>query len=57
MKVIAVVIVGFFAVMGWHFTDVAEKPFWWKLWPVLSIVCIIAWVVGWVALNKNAKGK
>lgn len=57
MIVIAVVAVGFFAVMGWHFTDVAKKPFWWKFWPVLAVLCIVAWVAGWVFLKSKEKNK
>lgn len=55
LKVLAAVLIGFFAVMGWHFTDVAEKPFWWKFWPVLAVVCLIAWVGAWIFLNKRDK--
>ncbi len=57
MKVLAAVLIGFFAVMGWHFTDVAEKPFWWKFWPVLSVLCIVAWVGGWIFLRTKDKSK
>lgn len=55
MIVLAVVLIGFFAVMGWHFSDTAVKPFWWKAWPVISVACIAAWVIGWVFLSSKDK--
>lgn len=57
LKVLAVVLIGFFAVMGWHFTDVAEKPFWWKFWPILAVICAILWVAGWVYLSSKDRNK
>lgn len=55
--VLGVVIIGVFAVMGWHWTDTSTKPFWWKFWPVMAIICLIAWVGGWVFLSGKDKGK
>lgn len=57
LKVLAAVLIGFFAVMGWHFTDVAEKPFWWKFWPVLAVVCLVAWVGAWIFLKSKDNAK
>lgn len=53
LKVLAAVLIGFFAVMGWHFTDVANTPFWWKFWPVLAVICLVAWVGAWIYLSKK----
>lgn len=39
------------AVMGWHWTDLANTPFWWTAWVVIAIVSgvlfilLIRWVV------------
>jgi nicotinamide riboside transporter PnuC len=57
MKVILAVMVGFFAVMGVHFSEAANKPFWWKFWIVIAVVCIIGWVGGWVFLSSKDKNK
>lgn len=52
-----VVLAGVFAVMGWHWTDTAVKPFWWKFWPIIAIGGLVFWVVGWVVLNSKSKNK
>lgn len=49
----------FFAVMGEHFSEIANKPFWWKFWSALAVigwvVCLGAW---FIAFKKDrAKGK
>lgn len=50
---------GVVAVMGYHWSEVAETPFWWNAWMVLGIACTIAWFGGWLYLwnkdRKNAK--
>ncbi len=55
--VLGVVLMGFFGVMGTHFSDIAKTPFWWNFWIILSVVCIVAWVGGWIFLNRKDKGK
>lgn len=35
------------AVMGWHWTDTAVKPFWQVFWVVAAVTCIIVWVGLW----------
>jgi hypothetical protein len=51
------VMIGFFAVMGTHFSDAAKKPFWWSFWEVIAIVCIVGWIGAWIYLSKKDKGK
>lgn len=45
------------AVMGWHWTDTATKPFWWNFWVVAAVVCLIIIIGGWVYLNAKDKSK
>jgi hypothetical protein len=28
------------AVMGWHWTDTANKPFWWTFWVIAAVLAI-----------------
>lgn len=32
------------AVMGWHWTDLANTPFWWTFWVVAAIAAIPAFI-------------
>lgn len=57
LKVLLAVLIGFFAVMGWHFEETAKTPFWWKFWPVISVICIVGWVGAWIYLSKKDKEK
>lgn len=41
--VLAVILV-VVAVMGWHWTDVAETKFWWNFWVVAAIVSGIGFI-------------
>ncbi len=43
----------FFAVMGWHFSEVANTPFWWNFWAGLAIVCIVWICVAWAILYSR----
>jgi hypothetical protein len=51
---ILTVVVG---VMGWHWTDVANTPFWWNFWLVAAIaadaLCIIVWAIGFFKKPKR----
>lgn len=55
LAILAGVIVGLvIAVMGWHWTETAKKPFWWNFWIVAAIVCDLAWVGFWLYFwNKD----
>lgn len=33
------------AIMGWHWTDLANTPFWWTFWVVAAIAAIPAFVL------------
>ena len=55
LKVIGVLAILFFAVMGWHFSDVAEKPFWWKFWSIAGVVSFLSLFIGWLYLVKKDK--
>lgn len=45
------------AVMGWHWTEVANKPFWWKFWVGAAIVGLagVAGIVWYVASIDKKK--
>lgn len=45
------------AVMGWHWTDTANKSFWWTFWVVAAVVCLAACLAGWAYLNVKSKRK
>lgn len=47
MKVILALIVLVFAVMGWHWTDTAEKPFWQHAWVWIAVGCLVLWGIVW----------
>lgn len=32
------------AIMGWHWTDLANTPFWWTFWVVVALAAIPAFV-------------
>lgn len=32
------------AIMGWHWTDLANTPFWWTFWVVAAVAAIPAFV-------------
>lgn len=57
MKVALAVLIGFFAVMGWQFSETAKTPFWWNFWIVIAVLCLVAWIVGYVYLSRKQKGK
>jgi len=42
---ISLVLVG---VMGWHWSEVAKTPFWWKFWQWAAIAAIIIFVLWWI---------
>lgn len=43
------------AVMGWHWTEVANSPFWWTFWVVAALAAIPAFIflVYWYGKRKN----
>ena len=45
------------AVMGWHWSDLANTPFWWNFWVIASIASIVTlvvmWVIAWTGQNKR----
>lgn len=43
------------AVMGWHWTDTANKPFWQNFWVVAALACDILWLGFWVFFWTNDK--
>lgn len=52
---IAIVACAFFAVMGWHYTDEANTPFWWNAWIVIALVALVSFVllIVWFSRSKN----
>lgn len=30
------------------FSDYANKPFWWKLWDILGVLCLVGTIGGWI---------
>lgn len=45
LAAVTTVLVG---VMGFHWTETAEKPFWYTFWMVAAILADLLWVVLWV---------
>jgi hypothetical protein len=43
------------AVMGWHWTDTANTPFWADFWNVAAVVCLVVWVVAWAYFWNREK--
>lgn len=57
MILVLVVMVLTFAVMGWHWTDTAERPGWYNAWPVIAIISLLVWVGAWAYFWTRDKGK
>lgn len=55
MLLALVLLVGFFAVMGTHFSDNAKSIFGANLWIGIQVVCGLAWVGGWLWLRSKTK--
>lgn len=55
--VFAALIVGFLAVSGDGFSDLANRKFWQSAWGIVGIVCLIAWVTGIALLWNSEKRK
>jgi undecaprenyl pyrophosphate phosphatase UppP len=45
------------AVMGWHWTDTAEKPFWQNFWVVAAIAADLIWVGAWAYFWNKDKSR
>jgi len=43
------------AVKGWHWTDTANKPFWWTFWVVAAIVAFIGFIGLIIWFSKSRK--
>lgn len=43
------------AIMGWHWTDIANTPFWWTFWVVAAVAAIPAFLflVFWYSNKRN----
>ena len=52
---IAALLLVVISVMGWHWTDTANTPFWWNFWIVAAIVSLIGCLLGWLYLNNKTK--
>jgi phosphoglycerol transferase MdoB-like AlkP superfamily enzyme len=55
LKVATMILVAVVAVLGWHWTDEANRSFWWNFWVVAAIICLIACIGGWVYLSNKKK--
>jgi hypothetical protein len=53
--VAAVLLIGIIAVMGQHFSDIAQTKFWWTFWDAATVICIVAWIAGWIYLKSKDK--
>lgn len=44
-------------VLGWHWEETAESPFWYNLWPFLALIGIGLFIGGviWFSKKKNLK--
>lgn len=45
----------YFAVMGWWYTDVAKKQFWWTFWDVIKYLCLVlfGFAIYWFGKQKG----
>lgn len=43
------------AVLGWHWTETATKPFWWTFWIVAALVALVAFIglIKWFGSSKK----
>jgi hypothetical protein len=58
VAILAGVIVGLVVgVMGWHWTDTANKPFWWNFWLAAALACDLAWLGFWIFFWNKDKAK
>ena len=55
LKVASAVLLATVAVMGWHWTDTANRTFWWNFWLVAAIVALVGCIAGWVYLSNRDK--
>jgi phosphoglycerol transferase MdoB-like AlkP superfamily enzyme len=44
------------AIFGWHWTDLAKKPFWWTFW-VIAAVLAVPGFVGLISWFNNTRNK
>jgi hypothetical protein len=35
------------AVLGWHWEETANRPFWFEFWPVAAAGCLLLWAGAW----------
>ena len=51
---VAVIGCSIYGVMFSHFSDEADKPFWWKFFSISGPIVLVALVIGWGYLwNKD----
>lgn len=43
------------AIFGWHWTDLANKPFWWNFWVAAAVLGAIGFIGGvmWYVTTKQ----
>ncbi len=43
------------AVLGWHWEETAETPFWWTFWPIAAVVAAIGFIllVRWFGTSQK----
>lgn len=51
----AAIVLATVAVMGWHWTDTANKPFWWTFWVVAALLAIPGFIGLLAWFNKSRK--
>lgn len=53
LVMITTVLVG---VMGWHWTDTSDKPFWSGFWNVAAVLADLIWIGAWAYFwNKDKR--
>lgn len=50
LAAITTVVVG---VLGWHWTETAEKPFWWVFWAVAAVTADVLFICAWVYFRSR----
>jgi hypothetical protein len=54
LAAITTVVVG---VLGYHWEETAENPFWYSFWPIAAVTCDAAWVILWAIFWTREKGR
>lgn len=55
LKVLAAITIVVIAVMGWNWTDTANRTFWANFWIVAAIAALVLWVTLWIIFSNKKR--